>query len=243
MPPIEIDQLREILNSLNFVRDGIVPIRAFPVMEKAFFPGGNGLYQGMAGKIPIRGVIILGSNFGCAADFVREDGSLVRLDETRTSDTWTGLRRILAPKTGIKLDECFFTNSWPFLHEGTSNETKGQARKWLADPILMNNCIRLFEATLSLIKPRLIVALGPPAAAFLGHFWPVELAIWRANSISAMDERPIQEANFSGSRIVCTAVTHPSHSNSWRRLPPYQGTEGEICLLAEATFHAGQLHD
>jgi hypothetical protein len=242
MPPKEIDELREVLDNLNFAREGIVPFKGLPVMERAFFPGGNGLFKGNSGRVTTRGVLIIGSNFGCNSDFLRENGTLMRLDETRTSNTWKGLYRILTLKTSIDLDECFFTNSWPFLHKGKSNETKGLTKDWPADHDLMMNCMQLFEATLNLIKPRLIVALGPPASAFLGCFWPLELAIWRDNSISAMDSRPIHMVNFNGTRIICTAVTHPSHSNSWRRRPPYGGTEGEISLLSEAAFKATQIH-
>jgi hypothetical protein len=243
MPPKEIDELRKTLDTLNFAREGVVPFKGLPIMEKAFFPGGNGLFLGSNGRVPIQGVLTVGSNFGCTEDFVREDGTLVRLDETRTSNTWIGLRRIFAPETTIELDDCFFTNSWPFLHEGTSNETKGLTREWLADRELMADCMKLLEATLSLIRPRLIVALGPPASAFLACFWPKELRVWRGNSIAAIDKCPIQSVLFGGRRIICTAVTHPSHSNSWRRRPPYRGTEGEITLLAEAAFQAKQALD
>ncbi len=243
MPPKEIDELRKTLDNLNFAREGILPFKGLPVMERAFFPGGNGLFKGIGGHLTRRGILIIGSNFGCTSDFLREDGTLMRLDETRTSNTWKGLYRILTPKTTIDLDECFFANSWPFLHKGKSNETKGLTNDWLADHDLMMNCMRLFEATLNLIKPRLIVALGPPASAFLGCIWPGELAIWRNNSISAMDSCPIQMVGINGYRTVCTAVTHPSHSNSWRRRPPYGGTEGEISLLSEAALKAAQILD
>lgn len=227
------------LDSLDLIGKKIISFKGLPVMEKAFFPGGNGLFKGSAASIPVEGTLILGSNFGCVADFFGEDGNLVRTDETETSDTWKGLYRMLPPQTGIELDKCFFTNSWPFLHEGKSNQTKGLLPVWLADHRLMQKCIWFFRETLSKIRPKLVVALGTGSSAFLSQIWPKELGPWVGNSVASMDEKPIEEINIDGTSIICTAITHPSHSNSWRRWPPYQGTEGEIKLLSEAAFRAG----
>ena len=206
-------------------------------MEKAFFPGGNGLFKGSAASVPVQGTLILGSNFGCVADFVC-DRRLVRSDETGTSETWKGLFRMLSPQTRIKFDKCFFTNAWPFLHEGESNETKDLIPIWLADSPLMEKCVHFFKETLSIVQPKLIVALGTGSPALLSHLWPNELEAWAGNSVASMDRKPIAEINLGGSSITCTAITHPSHSNSWRRRPPYQHTEGEIRLLAEAALQA-----
>jgi hypothetical protein len=238
MPPAGIDELRKKLDALDMKGKKVVPFRGRRIMERAFFPGGNGLFMGSTASIPTAGTLILGSNFGCVADFVREDGILVRSDETETSDTWKGLYRMLAPETKIKLDECFFTNAWPFLHEGASNQTNGLISFWLVDCSLMKNCGRLFKETLSIVQPRLIVALGTGSPAFLAHLWPEELGAWAGNSVASMDQKPIAEISFDGRRVICTAITHPSHSNSWRRRPPNQGTEGEIRLLSEAASRA-----
>jgi hypothetical protein len=239
MPPAGIDELRKKLDALDLTGKKIVPFKGLPVMEKAFFPGGNGLFKGSAASIPVEGTLILGSNFGCVADFVREDGSLVRSDETKASNTWKGLYRMLRPQTEIKLDKCFFTNAWPFLHEGKSNLTKGLIPVWLADHRLMRKCVWFFKETLSTIRPNFIVALGTGSPAFLSQIWPKELGPWVGNSVASMDEKPLEKINFDGTNLICTVITHPSHSNSWRRRPPYRGTEGEIKLLSEAAFRAG----
>lgn len=238
MPPLEVDELREKLDALCLKGKKVVPVKGLPVMEKAFFPGGNGLFRGSTASIPDEGTLILGSNFGCVADFVNRDGSLVRPDETQTSNTWKGLYRMLPPQTKVKLDKCFFTNAWPFLHEGESNETNGLTLDWIADNSLMKKCVWFFKETLSIVQPRLIVALGPGSAAFLSHPWPKELRVWAGHSVASMDEEPIAEAKLGGRCVICTAITHPSHSNSWRRRPPYQGTEGEVRLLSEAACRA-----
>jgi hypothetical protein len=240
MPPVEVDHLRSKMDALDLTGTAVIPFKGCPVMEKAFFPGGNGLFSGSRASISREGTIILGSNFGCLADFMHEEsGSLVRFDETQTSNTWKGLYRMLVPQTKISLDRCFFTNAWPFLHQGNSNQTNGLISAWLADDSLMKKCLGLFEETVSIFQPKLVVALGPGVSAFLSHVWPKELAGWRGNSIASMDDEPLLELNCSHRRLVCTAITHPSHSNSWRRQEPYQGTHGEIRLLMEAASRAG----
>jgi hypothetical protein len=239
MPPAEVDELRRKLDALDLPGKKAFPFKGLPIMEKAFFPGGNGLFKGNEASIAVGGTIILGSNFGCVADFVHEDRSLVRPDETQTSDTWKGLYRMLTPQTQIELGKCFFTNAWPFLHEGDSNETKGLIPFWLADHSLMQKCVGLFKETLSFVKPKLIVALGTGSSAFLSHLWPIDLGAWVGNSVASMDIKPIAEINLGASSVICTAITHPFHSNSWRRRAPYQQTEGEISLLVEAAFRAG----
>jgi hypothetical protein len=238
MSSTQILELRKKLDALHLTGRKVVPFKGLPLMEKAFFPGGSGLFDGAETNFPVGGVIVLGSNFGSKDDFIKPDGSLVRKDETRTSPTWTGLRRMFAPQTHIEFSRCFFTNAWPFLHEGASNDTGPLIPAWLSDEPLMTECSLLFRETLSMMQPKLIVALGG-AAAFLGHFWPEDLGVWRDNKVSSIDQKPIAKVEFNGATIVCTAITHPSHSNSWRRQLPYQDTRGEIRLLAEAASQAG----
>jgi hypothetical protein len=216
----------------------LVPFKQLPVMERAFFPGGNGLLRGSSAHLAADGTIVLGSNFGCVADYLNENGTLKRNEETLSNATWKGLCRVLVPRTSIQLERCFFTNAWPFLHQGKSNETKGLTFAWLADKALMNKCVDFFERTLSVVRPSLVIALGTGSSAFLSHVWPDRLRVWRANSIAAMDQLPIEEVEFENCRVVCTAITHPSHSNSWQRKPPFQGTCGEINLLQKAAFEA-----
>jgi hypothetical protein len=238
MSSTQIKALREKLDALNLTGRKVVPFKGLPVMKKAFFPGGSGLFDGPEANVPVGGVIVLGTNFGSKGDFIKADGTLVRSDETHTSPTWTGLRRMFAPQTHIEFSRCFFTNAWPFLHEGPSNDTGPLIPAWLSDESLMKECSLLFRETLSMMQPNLIVGLGG-AAAFLGHFWPDELGAWQDKKLSSIDTKPIAKVEFDGAGIVCTAITHPSHSNSWRRRLPYQDTRGEIRLLAEAASQAG----
>jgi hypothetical protein len=237
--PSEIDKLRSELDSLDLSGKKVIPFKGLSLMERAFFPGGNGLFLGNRGGIPAGGTLVLGSNFGCEADYLDANGSLRRQDGTQSSSTWKGLFRVLTPRTGIELNQCFFTNAWPFLHEGTSNETKGLISAWLADDALMKKCLNFFERTLLMMRPKLVIALGTGASAFLSCLWPDKMSAWRGNSVASMDALPIAEAEFSNRCLVCTAITHPSHSNSWRRTPPLHGLQGEIDLLRQAAIKAG----
>jgi hypothetical protein len=112
-----ISHLRTILAKLDIPDGDIRSFTGLPVMTHAFFPGGNGLYEGsQANSFPIQGTLILGSNFGCFNKFVDPRGQLLILDERR-NNTWRPLLKRLHG-AGIKAEECFFTNAWPFLHEG-----------------------------------------------------------------------------------------------------------------------------
>jgi hypothetical protein len=230
MKPNEIIKcLRDNLPSVGAGRK----LRSFPkdrVMAKGFFPGGNGLY---GTRSPIGGTLILGSNFGRYDDFVDAQGELVRLDETTTSRTWGGLLTSLA-KSGIDAKQCFFTNAWPFLHDGTSN--RGPVGAWLRDQQLMDSCVRFFECTFTAMQPRLIVALGTGPAAFLSNVWPTDLTSWgrRPRRIQNLDDLPMATVNFQGRTAVCVAITHPSMPNARHRRPLYRGFEGEVRLLAKA---------
>src|SRR5947209_1826807 len=170
-----INDLRANLAGLTIENRKLLSFAGLPVMTHAFFPGGNGLYDGIhAAPIPIGGTLILGSNFGCVGRFINSQGKLLIQDE-RDNRTWTPLLAILN-QSGIRPEECFFTNAWPFLHLGKRN--LGPIDKWLKDSELMASCVRFFQCTLAMMQPSLIVALGTGPGAFLSHVWPKELIPW-----------------------------------------------------------------
>ena len=250
MPPEEVDSLRKMLDGLELKGANTRPFKGLPVMEKAFFPGGNGLFEGSRGKLPIGGTLILGSNFGCVSDFVKEDGNLVRSDETEISKTWIGRKpgyglNAMLFRTPIILSECFFTNAWPFLHEGRSNDASALIKRWLNDQSLMKECKEIFMATVSKVKPKLIVALGTGSSAFIGKVWKDEFGEWGGCTIASMDRKPIGCVGFEDKVIVYAAITHPSaHDlNAKRRREPYNSLpnsiNGEVRLLIEAAERAG----
>ena len=127
-------QLREELARLDAADPRLISFTGLPVMTHAFFPGGNGLYEGVdALQMPFGGTLVLGSNFGCRSGFIDDEGQLVALDE-RDNRTWAPLLANLRA-AGIQAEECFFTNAWPFLHEGDSNLGR-MIGEWLRNPRL-----------------------------------------------------------------------------------------------------------
>jgi hypothetical protein len=229
--------LRAELDKLDFERYSLVSFRGKPVMKRGFFPGGNGLFEGEnAGRFPVGGTLVLGSNFSAASNFCHPDGRLICDDET-SGKTWLPMRELF---DGAELDltDCFFTNAWPCLHAGTSNTLGKLIKKWLANPSLMHECAKFFAKTCADLKPSMIVALGPGPAAFVANVWPRELKQWMGNNIKSMDSLPIGVVQIEGvtHRTVCTAVVHPcyQHINAKHRKVPYRDAAGEMQLVKEA---------
>ena len=227
-----INCLRANLISLDIADRKLRSFTGLPVSTHSFFPGGNGLYQGVhATRFPFGGTLILGSNFGCVNDFIDARGEVLVQDD-RSNSTWKPLLRNLHD-SGIKADECFFTNAWPLLHDGESN--LGPVGDWLQNPVLMDSCVRFFKYTFTTMQPRLIVGLGTGPAAFLSYVWQKDLSTWRGYSLKALDDLPMATVRFQEQTAVCVAITHPSMPmNARLRRPTYQHRIGEVRLLTEA---------
>jgi hypothetical protein len=227
-----IDQLRDKLDSLPEPGMNLRRLVGLPVMKHGFFPGGNGLYEGtQASRFPVKGTLILGSNFGCVEKFVSSEGKLLCEDE-RHNPTWRSLLKSLAGAK-IERNECFFTNAWPFLHVGGGN-TGTKVEVWLRNAELMTACTQFFKYTCAVMQPKLIVTLGRGPAAFLSCIWPEELAPWKQCKLKSLDELPKACISSQRQSVVCVGITHPCISNAWRRKAPYQYSAGEIQLLTEA---------
>jgi hypothetical protein len=229
--------LRTEVDKVEFERYSLISFKGKPVMKRAFFPGGNGLFNGEAAdRFPFGGTLILGSNFSAAANFSYPNGKLICDDET-SGRTWGPMRRLL-DGAAVDLRECFFTNAWPCMHASTSNTLGELIEQWLANTALMRECSDFFLKTCADIKPSMIVALGQGPAAFLANTWSRELMRWSGNNIAAMDSLPIGIVQIEGVtyQTVCTAVVHPcyQHINAKHRKAPYQYPAGEIKLLREA---------
>jgi hypothetical protein len=199
-------------------------------MDRAFFPGGNGLVLGEeADCFPSGGTLVLGSNFGAGEKFCTPSGQLLCRDETNNQGTWTGLRRIFTQR---ELESSFFTNAWPFLHVGTSNNpTDKEKKRWLKAPVL-ESCMEFFHYSLETIKPKVIVTLGTAPAAFLGFAFPESLFAWQGNTWKHIDTKPFANVHFRSMTVVCVAITHPSMSNVHSRRPDLRD---ERSLLRIAT--------
>ncbi len=229
-----VNKLRESLTLLATGRTNLVTMVGKPLMTRAFFPGGNGLFEGEdASYFPFGRTLILGSNFGSLDKFCDANNVLTCAgDETflSTSATWRNLKKHF---TLPQLRDCFFTNAWPFLHQGASNVSR--IHPWLKDNDVMRSCIDHFTLTMAKVQPMLIVALGTGPAAFLSHVWPEHLVAWRGHRWSNINELPIAEFAVDHRRLVCITTSHPCRpTNAQFRTEPYRGEAGEARLLAEA---------
>jgi hypothetical protein len=237
---LAVEASRELRKSLSSIRTDDPKLCSFlglPIMPHGFFPGGHGLYNGLESRFKIPATtLVLGSNFGCIGEFINGQGKLLVQDE-RGNQTWKPLLKLLRG-SGVVIDECFFTNAWPFLHEGDGNLTKGLIKSWLGDRTLMASCLQFFRLTFVKMKPNLVVALGAGPAAFLSHMWPDQLNKWHGCSLGCLDDLPKGEVEFEHHRAVCVGVSHPSMPNAWRRRPPYQHLDGETRLVKEARLQA-----
>jgi hypothetical protein len=253
----EIRRLREKLEQLDEIDFSRLQARSFtgiPIMNYAFFPGGNGLYRGIeVMEFPKVRTIILGSDFACSTKHVDgENRLLIKKSDERNGATWTPMLDALA-KTPIRRDECFFTNAWPFLHlplkDGRASNDNPPIDLWRSDDTFMQRCIDYFRSTLKIVRPSLIVALGKGPALFLGEAWPDQLRDWRfpaecklgGVSWKHLDRTFIGATEFDGLSLQCVAVNHPSKSrlNARHRSNGYKGLEGEIKLLNDAARSAG----
>ena len=230
--------LRESLRRVSSGGSGLVSMADKHVMERAFFPGGNGLMLGEdAPRFPVDGTLVLGSNFGADEKFCTPDGELLCVDETNNPGTWVGLRKRF---TTEQLEDCFFTNAWPFLHTGASNNPDGSVKQgWLRDSVLMGSCLEFFRTLLRELRPSLIVALGTAPAAFISYAFPEALAGWSGNAWRCIDQQPtgiVQNGIFTS---ACVAITHPSMSNAHLRIEDF-GTAAKERELLQRAIQSGE---
>lgn len=244
----------QIFDQVDLARLQAHSFSGLPLMDYAFFPGGNGLRKGITVvDFPQIRTLVLGSDFGCSSKYVDELNRLLnKKRDERDGPTWTPMLTQLR-QTPINPDECFFTNAWPVLHLPCENLRESNDNPpidlWRRDDEFTQLCIRFFRFTLQVVRPDLIAALGKGPALFLGDVWPVQLRAWRFlgnhNLVDVnwkkLDRMNIAETSFDGHRVHCVALNHPSKArlNAKHRVPPYQGQEGEVRLLCEAASRAG----
>jgi hypothetical protein len=233
-------------------------------MDRAFFPGGHGLYKGGNAEFPIGETLVLGSNFGCVSNFVDSCGNLRCNDETDKSPTWINLI-VWLRRARIPLQGCFFSNVFPVLHEeeiGKNGEEKKNnkldeklAGRWLRDKDLVKSFQDFYRFTMAKLRPRLVIALGSThAARFLNGrgTWPGDQEErWEEPRQHRTDFPKVTGKSLSRSPIlkishedlspvpVCIAIPHPSDKRNLEIIDHYQGEDGIVRLLNLAALEAG----
>lgn len=251
MPPKEVDELRAKLDSFCLKGEKLRTFKGLEVMDRAFFPGGPGLFEKNAVRFPKDGTLILGSNFGNVTNFVDANGELKCRDEVepengiRRSVTWENLIPLLK---GAKIHpaNCFFSNVFPVLHVGNLNKLPCElANCWLRDVVLKGRFDEFFQYTLTKVRPGLVVALGVThSARFLNSTWPLEQterwAKASSNGVvyrtpgSKIGRSPVVTVPRNDLAYVATAIPHSSDKRNWNK-------DGVVSLLGRAADEASRI--
>ena len=206
----------------------------------AFFPGGDGLWKsdpGVTVSFPYQGVLILGSDFGDADSYDMRRERRREFPHESDGPTWKNLPKLMK-LAGIGPEQWFCTNAWPCLREGSravgGKPPGAKAPPGAKDAFLefTNRCVKFFQRTRELMRPRLIVPLGLEPAAFLTKACHNAPSPWgTARSWRQIDT----EAIWRTDDCVIVPIVHPSMENSNRRhRPKYNTPEAEAALVREA---------
>lgn len=158
--------------------DAVEPLAAF-AFGTAFFPVGSGLWRPGAelSERPIAFVahVFDGASYRYA---LGRGGGNERIDGNRT---WLGLRRVCV-RAGVALEETFLTNALMGAKTGLAT---GAVR---GGPRYRAQCAAYLARQLTVVRPRLVVALGAHAMGVLGEAVPAIARAWcGAATISALD--------------------------------------------------------
>ena len=153
---------------------GVLPVPA-AILGTAFFPGGYGLLASAPGSelpaFPFGGVMVLGHDFHSEVGYRR---SLERNGESHLQPTWRNILKLLA-QASIPTDDCFFTNFFMGLRQGTN--TIGVFPGSTSKPYV-EHCRRFLLRQLEVQRPRLVLTLGIHTPYLVAPMSP-ELAPWQ----------------------------------------------------------------
>lgn len=196
----------------------------------AFFPGGDGLWPRGPNKtrppMPVGGVMVLGHDFHSESGYKR---SLAAGEESLSSPTWRQLLPILG-RAGIDRQQCFFTNAYMGLREGTKATGPFRGAR---DSSFVDRCRRFLDVQLGVQRPRLIMTLGAYVPAMLAPLSP-DLGKWvDTTTLTTLDElgcAVVAAARFPGAgelSATVVALTHPSQRRLNVHRRRYGGAESE----------------
>ena len=231
----EHEQLREALAHISYPagiiscggalrREGIpIPFDGYcAIGGRSFFPGGKGH---VSDRLPTRGIMYLGQDFGKYSDFV---SAVRRGREDDTSATWRGINEGVVNH----LDEgvIWFTNYYMGIRDGGSSV--GSLKDFVKEKYSTDSwdsvgekcwnsyeefCWEFFKLQVSLQRPKVVVALGRQVIDSLGAHLPQMLPEWRIRKSSTFGHlRGIAhqvefETQGKPPRIKVIAAYHPMY--------------------------------
>lgn len=236
--PVERFRRRLVALDPDCYPRGVVPIDEF-IPGTAAFPGGTGLVaDGDSEELPafpMGGVMLIGHNFDSLDSHTKRlKSGPIHVGAEAKLPYWRNLYRLL-DAADIPRRRCFFTNAYV----GLSAENLPGAFPGERDASFRAWCRDFLADQIAVMQPTIIVAVGAPAARFLGHMSP-ELAHWRR---SPMPPPQLRRATIAGHPTTATMLFHPSAQNR----PAYKrrayrrrvGFEAEVRLLTDAAARTG----
>jgi hypothetical protein len=135
----------------------------FRLTGQGFFPGGDGLWrqdselaQPSTGVLPQGGIIFLGNDFGTLQSYLK-----LRAKGYENPLTWKHLKQRVRD-AGLPQGLTFFTNAVLGLRkEGKALDKKD----WATMPGFADFCRRFLIYQIELLRPKLVVVLGPQSRA------------------------------------------------------------------------------
>lgn len=200
-----------------------------PLAGTAFFPGGYGLWappiEDADESVLARTFLVLLNNFGSEGYWESCNESQLRGEDVNACrGTWSGLRTRLR-EWCISEQDCFFSNAYVGLLPGDP-QSLTKNLPGMSDPRFRTDCEVALIKQLSVVKPRVVLAMGRPAIEMFGRL--VERPSGLANpniehlSFERIDQLPDGGLcqvvmRGIGLQVLAIALTHPSWNNQWRR--------------------------
>jgi hypothetical protein len=216
-----------------------VPAR---IVGTAFFPGGSGLWREPSvirrrGALPPlldRGIMIVGQDFHSRAQYERSLGAAPRTWRRRRG---SACARCSTPRRLARKPASTRTRTWACARPA-DRWGRTRAARTLRSP---RGAARSSPSSSAWCGPRVVVALGLPAARMLGALAPEALGAWDgARTFRALDEAGaglVRGVAFPGTEGVvahAVALVHPSYGRLNVRNRRYARTAGEVLEDAAA---------
>lgn len=198
-----------------------------PLTGVAFFPGGFGLWvppkESDDESVLRRPVFVLLNNFGSEGYWRSCNESSLRGEDVSAPGTWLGLRTRLR-QWGISEHDCFFSNAYVGLLPGNPKSLE-ENLPGMSDRRFQLECECALKKQLSVVRPRIVLAMGRPAIEMLGRIAESPSG-WANSNVDRLKFEQIDQLpggglcrvalDDIGLQIRAAALTHPSHDN--RRL-------------------------
>jgi uracil-DNA glycosylase family 4 len=207
-----------------------------PIQGLGFFPATSGSFHSSVLNVPLnRRVMFVGQDFGCKA-------YVMRCRKVPDADIKSGTGLVLhqlIQKTGIPIEDCFFTNALFGVRVGKTNI--GRSPGWNSQDFL-KRCTDALRLQIDVVQPSAIICLGRAAPELLVRIFD-ECQSWIGKTFKEIDQsgqQLITLARRVGSVSTLAILVHPSFRRlnvQSRRFRNAEGTNAEVELLA-ATWTA-----